>query len=203
MPGTPKILVHGGAGGWKNIDEAPVLEGVRASAKAGWEVLCAGGSALDAVEAAIDASGRAASGRAIEDDADLGAVVSGIVVERIVSAATDEVAGDLTALGKLERVVLAAAGEVLEAGEEHAEIDIVVGDQLVLGVPQRIGDTALIEPVTEQVQHMSGCHAGGDPLRHSGPQISKKMQKGKIPRRPRTRPPRFPLTGSQYGYKYC
>ena len=52
MPGTPKILVHGGAGEWKGFNEDDVLAGVRAAAQAGWEVLRGGGSALDAVEAA-------------------------------------------------------------------------------------------------------------------------------------------------------
>jgi len=52
MPGITKILVHGGAGGWKGVDQGVVLEGVRAAALVGWDVLCGGGSALDAVEAA-------------------------------------------------------------------------------------------------------------------------------------------------------
>jgi L-asparaginase / beta-aspartyl-peptidase len=49
---TPKIIVHGGAGGWKNKDETVVLLGVREAASEGWRVLSQGGSALDAVEAA-------------------------------------------------------------------------------------------------------------------------------------------------------
>jgi beta-aspartyl-peptidase (threonine type) len=52
MPGTPKILVHGGAGAWINVNEKEVLDGVRAAAQAGWAILQGGGSALDAVEAA-------------------------------------------------------------------------------------------------------------------------------------------------------
>lgn len=49
---TPKIIVHGGAGGWKGFDEPTVLKSVREAAAAGWAVLQKGGSALDAVEAA-------------------------------------------------------------------------------------------------------------------------------------------------------
>lgn len=49
---TPKIIVHGGAGGWQGFDEEAVLAGVREAARAGWEVLKAGGTALEAVEAA-------------------------------------------------------------------------------------------------------------------------------------------------------
>jgi len=52
MPGTAKILVHGGAGQWQGFDEDAVLAGVRAAAEAGWAVLRGGGAALDAVEAA-------------------------------------------------------------------------------------------------------------------------------------------------------
>lgn len=52
-PARPSIIVHGGAG-----DIPPDLHeahraGVRRAADTGWAVLCAGGSALDAVEAAI------------------------------------------------------------------------------------------------------------------------------------------------------
>lgn len=60
------IIVHGGAGDLGPDDpassggaDAPRLEGVRRACAAGWEMLRAGGSALDAVEAAV---------RALEDD---------------------------------------------------------------------------------------------------------------------------------------
>src|SRR5262249_21116416 len=52
--GTPRLIVHGGAGGWVNFDEAAVLQGVRKSVEAGWEILKGGGSALDAVEKATN-----------------------------------------------------------------------------------------------------------------------------------------------------
>lgn len=56
---TPAIIVHGGA--WDIPPElhAEHLAGCRAAAAAGWAILAAGGSALDAVEAAV---------RAMEDD---------------------------------------------------------------------------------------------------------------------------------------
>jgi L-asparaginase / beta-aspartyl-peptidase len=62
---TPAILVHGGAGDLGPDDpascgtDAPRLGGVRAAAAVGWEILAQGGSALDAVEAAV---------RLLEDD---------------------------------------------------------------------------------------------------------------------------------------
>lgn len=62
----PAIIVHGGAGSLASDDpatsggrDAPRIEGVRRAAAAGWRVLRAGGTALDAVEAAV---------RALEDD---------------------------------------------------------------------------------------------------------------------------------------
>jgi beta-aspartyl-peptidase (threonine type) len=63
--GEPAIIVHGGAGelepaGPASSGGADVrLEGVRRACAAGWEVLARGGTALDAVEAAV---------RVLEDD---------------------------------------------------------------------------------------------------------------------------------------
>lgn len=49
----PSIIVHGGAGPIKDDSLAARLEGCKAAALAGWEILCAGGSAVDAAEAAV------------------------------------------------------------------------------------------------------------------------------------------------------
>lgn len=49
----PKILIHGGAGAWTNREPGAVVAGVHAAALRGWEILRNGGSALDAVEAAV------------------------------------------------------------------------------------------------------------------------------------------------------
>jgi beta-aspartyl-peptidase (threonine type) len=51
---TPRLIVHGGAGDWVDFDEASVLKSVRKAASVGWEILKAGGSALDAVEKATN-----------------------------------------------------------------------------------------------------------------------------------------------------
>ena len=56
---TISIIVHGGAGMLPAEQYERALEGCRAAAAAGWEILHAGGSALDAVEAAV---------RVLEDD---------------------------------------------------------------------------------------------------------------------------------------
>jgi beta-aspartyl-peptidase (threonine type) len=50
--GGPAIVVHGGAGTRVEDDPAPYLAGCRAAAEAGLRVLLAGGSALDAAQAA-------------------------------------------------------------------------------------------------------------------------------------------------------
>jgi beta-aspartyl-peptidase (threonine type) len=50
---TPAIVVHGGAGPIRDDSLAPRLEGCKAAALAGWRMLEAGGSALDAAEAAV------------------------------------------------------------------------------------------------------------------------------------------------------
>ncbi|WP_238626067.1 isoaspartyl peptidase/L-asparaginase [Aggregatilinea lenta] len=49
----PTIMVHGGA--WKIAEDshAAHIEGTRAAAQTGWDILARGGSALDAVEAAV------------------------------------------------------------------------------------------------------------------------------------------------------
>ena len=51
-PGGPSIVVHGGAGTRVEDDAEPYLAGCRAAAEAGLRVLLAGGSPLDAAQAA-------------------------------------------------------------------------------------------------------------------------------------------------------
>jgi beta-aspartyl-peptidase (threonine type) len=50
---TPSIIVHGGAGPIKDDSLPARIEGCREAALAGWEILCAGGSAVDAAETAV------------------------------------------------------------------------------------------------------------------------------------------------------
>ena len=52
QPGLPAIIVHGGAGTPIHEDPAPYLAGTARAAEAGLRVLLAGGSALDAAQAA-------------------------------------------------------------------------------------------------------------------------------------------------------
>ena len=50
---APSIIVHGGAGPIRDDSLAARLEGCKVAALAGWQILDTGGSALDAVEAAV------------------------------------------------------------------------------------------------------------------------------------------------------
>lgn len=50
----PTILTHGGAGGWENSDDPQVLAGMHEATAVGWEILTSGGSALEAVEKAVN-----------------------------------------------------------------------------------------------------------------------------------------------------
>jgi L-asparaginase / beta-aspartyl-peptidase len=50
---SPAIIVHGGAGPVRDDSLAARLDGCKAAALAGWQILEAGGSALDATEAAV------------------------------------------------------------------------------------------------------------------------------------------------------
>lgn len=52
---APAIIVHGGAGPIRDDSLAARLEGCKAAALAGWKILDAGGSALDAAEEAVAA----------------------------------------------------------------------------------------------------------------------------------------------------
>jgi len=49
----PLIVVHGGAGRWDPQHSGPALEGVKKAAELGFDLLMAGGTALDAVVEAV------------------------------------------------------------------------------------------------------------------------------------------------------
>ena len=50
---APTLIVHGGAGADPNDEPDALRDGIRAAVAAGWRVLAAGGSSVDAVEAAV------------------------------------------------------------------------------------------------------------------------------------------------------
>jgi len=50
---VPAIIVHGGAGARPPDGTEEIRAGMKAAVHAGWTILCAAGSALDAVDAAV------------------------------------------------------------------------------------------------------------------------------------------------------
>src|SRR4051794_20227075 len=73
--GGPAVVVHGGAGTRVAADPTPYFEGTRKAAEAGLRVLLAGGSALDAAQAAAmfledDPNFNAGTGAALTSNGD-------------------------------------------------------------------------------------------------------------------------------------
>lgn len=120
---TPAIIVHGGAGAIEDARRARCVAGCEAAAAAGWARLAAGGSALDAVEAAV---------RALEDDEEFNAGY-GAVLTRAGTVEVDAcvMTGERTigAVGAVPwlRHPVTLARRVLEDGE-HV---LLVGDGAV------------------------------------------------------------------------
>jgi beta-aspartyl-peptidase (threonine type) len=85
------IVVHGGAGRWPEAEREAAVGGVARAAAAGWQVLADGGSALDAVSAAVVS---------LEDDP-------------LFNAGTGSV---LNAAGEVEMDASIMAGETLASG---------------------------------------------------------------------------------------
>lgn len=50
----PALIVHGGAGSWNDNEDEPKIESLKKAISIGWEIIEAGGSALDAVEKATN-----------------------------------------------------------------------------------------------------------------------------------------------------
>lgn len=109
----PAIIVHGGAGDIEDARRDRCVSGCEAAAAAGWERLEQGGSALDAVEAAV---------RALEDDPEFNAGYGAVLTR----AATIEVdacvmtgARDMGAVGAVPwlRHPVTVARRLLEDGE--------------------------------------------------------------------------------------
>jgi beta-aspartyl-peptidase (threonine type) len=95
---TPAIIVHGGAGDIEDARRDRCIAGCDAAADAGWKLLAAGGSALDAVEAAV---------RALEEDPEFNAG-HGAVLTR---AATIEVDAAIM-IGARDGTLIGAVGGV-------------------------------------------------------------------------------------------
>ena len=124
----PAIAVHGGAGDRDAADpaaaddpDAPRLEGVRRACEAGWAVLRAGGSALDAVEAAV---------RLLEDDPTFNAGTG----------------ATLTAAGEVELDASIMDGETLRCGAVAVVKDVRNPVSLARAVMERSDHVLLAGP---------------------------------------------------------
>ena len=109
----PAILVHGGAGNWPRGRRASADLGCRKAAQAGWDILAAGGSALDAVQRAV---------QTLEDDPQFNAGVGSVLTRtgkvEMDAAVMDGASLATGAVGAVRRVrnpVLLARG-ILEQG---------------------------------------------------------------------------------------
>ncbi|MBS1123051.1 MAG: Isoaspartyl aminopeptidase [Deltaproteobacteria bacterium] len=111
---TPRILIHGGAGSVALERHDRLRAGVRAAAATGHAILARGGSALDAVVAAV---------RALEDDAEFNAGLGSALTRdgtvetdaSVMDGATHRVGG-VAAVPNLG-MAIALARAVLDAGE--------------------------------------------------------------------------------------
>lgn len=118
---TPAIVVHGGAGGVHDSRVEPAQAGCAAAVRAGLAVLTGGGTALDAVQAAV---------RALEDDpqfnAGVGSALTRAGTVEVDAAIMDGTTLRIGAIGAVERLrrPIDLARVVLEDGE-HA---LLVGD---------------------------------------------------------------------------
>lgn len=106
------IVVQGGAGRWPQAERGAAVDGVRRAAAAGWQVLESGGSALDAVIAAVVA---------LEDDplfnAGTGAVLNAegdVELDASVMAGDTLASGGVACIRQVRNPVLVAR-RVLEA----------------------------------------------------------------------------------------
>src|SRR4051794_36569181 len=121
----PAIVVHGGAGTWRPEIRQVALGGVQVAAAAGQAVLAAGGSALDAVQAAVIVLEDAPpfnAGRGAALDAHGEARLDAAVMR-----GSDRAAGAVAALTGIRNPVLAARA-VLDEGRHVLLVGYPAGD---------------------------------------------------------------------------
>ncbi len=118
--GGPAIAVHGGAGRERRAERAARRAGVARAAEAGWAVLAAGGSALDAVIAAVvvledDPHFNAGLGSVLTEDGVVELDASAMEGTRLRAGAVGAVAG-VTNPVRLARALLEEGREVMVVG---------------------------------------------------------------------------------------
>jgi beta-aspartyl-peptidase (threonine type) len=139
------ILVHGGAGRHREATRPAKLIGVRAAADAGWAVLSAGGSALDAVEAAtrvLEADPLFDAGRGSYPNRDGVVEVDAVVMEgtNLGCGAVAAVPGVLHAV-TLARRVLTDTPHAFLVGEGALRLARAAG--LTVPAPELLAEEAL------------------------------------------------------------
>ena len=138
----PALIVHGGCGTPPPAEETPRNEACERSADAGWAVLSAGGSALDAAEAAV---------RQLEDEpllnAGTGSYLQADGVARMDASmmAADGRAGAVAQVPNLKnpvrlaRYILEQDAHVMLSGPEALQLALRLGhDAAVVATPARI-----------------------------------------------------------------
>jgi beta-aspartyl-peptidase (threonine type) len=151
------IIVHGGAGNWAPERFEAARAGVRAAAAAGDAILAAGGSALDAVVAAV---------RVLEDDPEFNAG-RGSALTRDGTVETDAAVMD----GEHQRAGAVAAVPDLGCAIALARAVLDAGEHVILAGPAawRFAAEVGIEPATDliteraraRLQSLVGIQSGG------------------------------------------
>ncbi len=140
---TAAIIVHGGAGTVEDERRAACIAGCERAAQAGWRVLSQGGSALDAVEAAV---------RALEDNGEFnagyGSVLNRMGIVEVDACIMDgELRAGAVAAVPWMRHPVSLARHLLEAGEH---IMLVGGGALLYarehGLPAGDPPQSMISP---------------------------------------------------------
>ncbi len=136
MP-RPILIVHGGAGTIPEDRHEAALEGCRRAAQVGWSVLAAGGSALDAVEAAV---------RVLEDDPTFNAGRGSV----------------MTLVGTVEMDALIMDGATLRAGAVAAVRRVRNPITLARAVMERTPHVLLVGAGAEALAELLGLPLADD-----------------------------------------
>jgi beta-aspartyl-peptidase (threonine type) len=161
----PAIIVHGGAGRIRNHELPPKLEGCRAAALTGWNILQRGGSALDAAEAAVVA---------LEDDplfnAGTGSTLNALGEIEMDAAIMDGATLRLGAVAAVQgiRNPVRLARRVMEDGRH---VMLVAGGAVMfarqIGFPECDPQALIVEAERKRWQEKNGT-VGCAALDHSG-----------------------------------
>jgi beta-aspartyl-peptidase (threonine type) len=157
---VPTILVHGGAGPHKGDDRPAKVAGVRRAAEAGWQVLAAGGPALEAVEAATrvleaDPLFDAGVGSYLNRDGD-------VEVDAILVDGRTLAFGAVAAVMRVQHPVTLA--HHVMAGSPHALLCGPAAERLARELGLTVPASQLVTPAALARWQRDNGHAGHEPL---------------------------------------